>query len=291
MKQANEIKSTASLSTQPTTQNIAAPEDYFFDEELGFKGYSVIIFNENGIVIGANRKNHLNNTSDFEKEQFLVPIGKDLISTDCSERYTHAYVVVNAQWEFKPNEFEKVQILIMRGVRIDHGKVVSEHDSLWRTARAALKSFFKKHHIELANDLLFSGECKSALLVKDMKNILGMLLTGFIINTKGTKTNYFKTPIFKGSKVDPEVDLPPPVLTSYIPEENMKRSNEFDQQLQLDSPEERLKYLKTFIKTLLDHSFFSPPGPGVLNQAISNEFKIRNNEEEDDKKDAITSLY
>ncbi|STX29767.1 Uncharacterised protein [Legionella beliardensis] len=227
MQQNNELNSKTIKSDLNSTYKTEA-----YKETKLFR-HCFIVLNQDGTVLKAVRSPSLT-----DSELFLAPM-PNTIAND--EKFTHAYVVVNGTYINSAGTFEKVQVIIMRGFC---GKD-SAHDTLYQFSK---KSYFTDLLNEMGiklDNFYYSGECKSDLSIKGIKAIIGLPLANIQFNTKGSKSDVFKTPTIK--------DETPPELISYIPRGCFSLHSEYDKHLILQAP----NMDKLSIPSLVQLSFFN----------------------------------
>ncbi|WP_419418443.1 hypothetical protein ACNVED_07710 [Legionella sp. D16C41] len=175
-------------------------EDYFF-EKGGVPRLSFIVLNSEGTMVGAGRREPPNNSD----KSFLLPRSTPYIG---DKEFKSAYVVFNG---VDKND-EKVQLVFMYGIEASGG---SNHNGLGQFALSLKTMLEEKHGIKLANEYLFTGECKSTLTDDDIARSLGEFFSGITFNTKGTKTDGFR---HEGN----------PAIETFIPKDCFRFDEGFD---------------------------------------------------------------
>ena len=192
-----------------------------------------IVLNQDGTVLKAARS-----TSTNDSEIFLSPMPNTIAN---NEKFTHAYIVINGTHINSAGTFEKVQIIVMRGFC---GKD-SAHGTLYQSSKKpCFTDLFNEMGIKL-DDFYYSGECKSDLSIKEIKAMIGLPLASIQFNTKGSKSEVFKTPTIQDEALS--------ALISYIPKGCFSLHSEYDKHLVLQTPSRD----KLSSSSLVELSFFS----------------------------------
>ncbi|WP_028388233.1 hypothetical protein [Legionella fairfieldensis] len=133
--------------------------------------------------------------------------------------YTHAYVVYQGKHEEEP-----IQIIVMRPLQ-EKGESAHSAISLCMNTPKC-RGHFIAQHLYFDLTILFSGECKSALLVDALPAMFDKPLTGIIFNLKGSATDQYRSGLPDSS-----------TLVSFIPKDCFALHSYHDKEIKIQSPD------------------------------------------------------